>query len=336
MNKPKPTLKDIHAYPALAVEKRKHTEYEKHVSPNSVSTWVNPEQLFGLEFEIEGFKFGPPVLEYYWKAKEDNSLRNQGWEFTSIPLRAKQFDHAYDYLVSRILACNKEPQMSSRCSVHVHMNVRNYTIDQLINLIILYCIFEKHFFLHTKPNRESNLFCVPLYKTIKYGNLQQDIYQICQCWHKYWAFNLGTVFGADGLPSFGTVEYRHMHGTLDKQELVTWLNNLQCLHKAAENMDTETLIKRVKDLNTTSEYYALYGEIFGPYTLSRMHKVDFEEQISIFKLWLFSQKQTYSAKAVAFNKGKDMTQPQLHENKVKLKTAHYIVPTWVIDNAGVA
>lgn len=279
-----PILSKLHPFPTLKVESVKHRAFEQKNPIEKPLPILMPKALLGIEIEVENIT-SYTQLPYYWKSKEDGSLRNYGAEFVSIPLRAYQVEHALDHLNANINAFNK-PDFSPRTSVHIHMNVRDMSWDQIKTLILLYAIFERHFFHIAGTKRETSVFCVPLYKTEALR--QFDVIEIGMQWHKYTAINLGTILGNGDVPNFGTIEFRHLYGTLDKNIIINWINNILCLRKAVINLPFEQLVAKIKDLNTSSEYYALYKETFGEYALTDlMTKKDFEHCVTTTKkvLW---------------------------------------------------
>lgn len=290
-------------FKALMVQKKLHAEYENNNPITKPMELVDQHTLVGIEVEVENMKNFVPEMPVYWQVKNDSSLRNSGLEFTSIPLRSNQVEHALDYLIKQITSTNV-PVFSNRCSVHVHLNVRDFTINQLINLVIIYSLFEKHFFHIAGTKRESNIFCVPLYKTepsFKLSNIRSAL----SSWHKYNALNLGTTIGSNNLPAYGTVEFRHLYGTLDKNILMDWINQILCVRKEALTWETKDLLAFVQTLNTTSEYVQFYQKVFGKYAnLTKMAKYDFESCVTFLKRWewgtdlhdkyhIFNPKSTY-------------------------------------------
>ena len=135
----------LHDFAGLKTQKTKHNAYERANPINDPINVIDKNALVGIEIEVENMGNGNYVPAYYWQVKEDGSLRNNGVEFTSIPLRASQVEYALD-VYNRSVTQNNTPDYSPRTSVHVHLNIRDLTWDQLKNLIILYCLFEKHFF----------------------------------------------------------------------------------------------------------------------------------------------------------------------------------------------
>lgn len=279
-----PIIGKLYNYDTLKVEKAKHMEYETK-QPDHGYTMEAPTALFGIEVEVENITTFVPV-DYYWTTKEDGSLRNNGMEFTSIPLRGYQIPHAIRYLSNALHMYNK-PEFTNRCSIHIHLNVRDMTWDEIKTLVLLYAIFERHFFNIAGTKREESIFCVPLYKTDQLKELD-ELDEKAVNWYKYSAINCGTILGNGHVPKFGTVEFRHLYGTLNEIILLDWINNIMCLRNATQLMSYGELKEKLQVMNTTSEYVQLYTKIFKQYAnLRLMTKKDFEYCVTQSKLALW-------------------------------------------------
>jgi len=244
---------------------------------------MNKAYLFGIEVEVENVThlMKDVASLNYWKFTTDNSLRDNGCEFCSLPIRANQVEGAIQELEEFL---PKEKQFSNRTSCHVHMNVRDLTISEIYNLIIIYYALEKILFRWVGHNRQDNVFCVPLTDGRFYRNLtsfQVNIHQCLQHWNKYTALNLIPI------QNYGTVEFRHMYGTLDTTVLLTWINLLCCLKDTAKRYETQELEQIISNLNTNSEYalflervFNVYHTIFAEYPLQTL----MEKPVSQLKL----------------------------------------------------
>ena len=198
-------LSKMYNFNALCVRKAHHQKFEEG-QPQPATQMVSPTALIGIEIELENIT-NFVNLEYYWSHKDDGSLRNYGAEFVSIPLRGYQVPYALTYLNKAIHEYNK-PDFSTRTSVHIHLNVRDMPEEQIKVLILLYALFERHFFNFAGTKRETSVFCVPLYRTQQLsGILNWSMEDLSQNWHKYSAINCGTVTGNNDVPRFGTIEF---------------------------------------------------------------------------------------------------------------------------------
>jgi hypothetical protein len=284
-NKDLPISK-LFPFAPLTVEKAKHLAYEQ-LQPANQYKVINETALVGIEIEVENITDTIPIT-HYWQVKTDGSLRNNGFEFTSLPIRGKQIEPAMRHL-SKALRQYNNPDFSIRTSCHVHLNVRDMTWDQIKTLVLLYAIFERHFFYVAGTKREESIFCVPIYKTQILQHL--DSFQTrWNLWHKYCALNLIPILGKDDTKRYGTVEFRHLYGTDDVETIVQWCNHIFCLRQATQKYKYEELKEKIKTLNTTSEYIALYTDVFGEYAdLRKMVKHDFEYCISQAKKEIFGK-----------------------------------------------
>jgi hypothetical protein len=114
------------------------------------------------------------------------------------------------------------------------------------------------------------------------SDLEQGVYN----WSKYNALNIGTITGTGEVPKYGTIEFRHLYGTGDKVTIINWLNNILKLRRASVNVKLVDLMQKVLTLNTTSEYVALYQEVFGEYAdTNKMIKYDYENCVTYVKEW---------------------------------------------------
>lgn len=231
--------------------------------PSIVPTTTN----IGIEIELEKLrtKFVGDGIPPGWEVITDNSLRNSGYEFVSQVLRPEDTNLAvlslYHFFNNRLA---NVPDTSWRTSVHVHLNVRELTGEQLHNLILLYSIFELALFRFVGASREHSNFCVPITRAglsrsighfrENYGN--SPINDLFYGWSKYSALNVRR------LSDYGTLEFRHMHGLTDPLRLLQWTNLLVCLYNAAERMPSTFIMEQLKVLNTKSNYDELRKQIF--------------------------------------------------------------------------
>jgi hypothetical protein len=204
----------------------------------------------GIEVEVEGFAVEKWPKCIYWVVDKDGSLKDHGHELISVPVAGKNIDYALKELVEAMKV--QQPRWSHRCSVHVHINIRQWTIQQARALVMAYAVFENLFFSLVPEDRRAGGFAYPITDTIP-GEFQfgyQD--------GKYSAMNIGS-----SIAKFGTVEFRHMYGTADPIILRRWIQLIVKLHAYVKKAGTEKVIEAVLGLNTTSEYQKFLWEVFG-------------------------------------------------------------------------
>lgn len=187
--------------------------------------------VFGLECEVERVVNGGKNTPYF-RCVQDGSLRHNGFEYTSlIPNERNQVMTAFKSLYEKDLKLSdKEDPFSERTSTHVHMNVSSMEVDHTKQLILLYALFEEFFFSLVKPCRRDNIHCVPLTETHLPAKYSGNLLDMVKSWSKYTALNLGRMH------DLGTVEFRHLHGTKDPEELETWLHVLENLWKLSQRV----------------------------------------------------------------------------------------------------
>jgi hypothetical protein len=232
---------------------------------------VENDTYVGIEVEVERIfttaNVGVSADVTLFRNIEDGSLRNSGREFVSIPIRGESIPislQALDLLLTKNADCVGH-EFSDRTSVHIHMNVRDMTPQQIKSLIITYLVVEPFLYHYVGGDRAKNIFCVPLTEATLTRRLNKiinskaegDFTSQISDWYKYTGFNLLPIL------NYGTIEFRHMRGTSDPKTLVTWINLLLSLKKFALSTTLEKLKDEVFELNTSSGYGAFIQTIFG-------------------------------------------------------------------------
>lgn len=226
-----------------------------NLSPVFRNTLLN--RAFGIEIEVE--EVSRKLLFIHWTHGNDGSLRNNGAEFiTKFGCRLYHLDPIFDEFIQTVVrerTRNKKAfDFSERCSVHVHIDVRDLNEEQLANVLTLYLLFEKAFYQLIGEDRYHNIFCVPLLETLPDTSL--NIFETVKVSKKYSALNLACV--ADK----GTVEFRAMEGNMDPQRIFPWLYILAALVTYAKLSDRQELMQRIAELKTTSLYRNFAEDIF--------------------------------------------------------------------------
>lgn len=282
---PSAHLQDLYKYKSMVLRKAESIAFEKTHTVKTPYKWTTMEGMIGIEIEVENIT-NPVPLVAYWNHKADGSLRNNGAEFVSVPLHIKQIQLALEHLFDALNASNN-PDFSNRTSVHIHVNCRDLTQNQLYNFILLYAIFEKHFYQIAGTRRMNSIFCVPLFRTNQLHKIETVVYDLNPDWHKYCGLNLLPLYANSVTQGYGTIEFRHLYGTNNILEILNWINDILCLRKAAIKMTTDDLLTNIKNMNTTSSYMELYYQIFEHGRKILSNKKDFEECVSNIKRELF-------------------------------------------------
>lgn len=244
----------------------------------------DPKSLVGLEIEVENvLHINPNIPLGFWEIAEDGSLRNNGREFKTVALPLRYVEYALNQLAAGL---NDTVDFSVRTSVHAHQDVRGMTLNQLICLLLTYSTVENLLFKYAGNNRRNSIYCVPLRETDLMSNFTthttmiKQLRQINHTWHKYSALNLLPI------STFGTVEYRHMPGTLDVKRLLIWLDLISHLKVFAYKVNYDDLSKMVCELNTNSAYLHFVEKVFGnltEYLDTRSLRDDMEKSVYLVK-----------------------------------------------------
>lgn len=240
--------------------------------------------LVGIEVEVENVaQIGNLRPAHSWRVENDGSLRNGGIEYISHPTEPKDVESIITYLYDDIIP--KEAHFSPRTSVHVHMNCRNLTFKQIYNIVLTYQCFEDLLYDFAGSERKKSIFCVPVGNTNYYLHLKEHLDQAdCPPWHKYTGLNLGP------LREYGTIEFRHLRGTRNKQTIYTWLHYLYTMYNFAINIDTAELEKLIKDVSFNHNFFDLGYKVFGNRFLelvrNSVYQKKMREDLAISKLFM--------------------------------------------------
>jgi hypothetical protein len=237
-----------------------------------------PTTYIGVEIEIENVNQKHDAPNSF-RFHEDGSLKLRGAEFVSIPIHVCYIEEE----LKRLLGCLDDFTLSSRCSVHIHLNGRDFTKDELASFILLYLIFERSLY-RMSGNRWDSIFCVPLYHfSQEVGNFMDALFKddFYMSWHKYSGLNLLPLWDK-GRPegrAIGTVEFRQMEGTFNIERIVNWINMIVSLKITAKEMPSKEIIALLKVMNTDSSYTNLALGVFKEWAGNIIDQPTFKEDV---------------------------------------------------------
>lgn len=246
------------------------TNHPKAHNPKGVVSSPYPNQLVGIELEIENTNSWDGWHHYAstgelgvlgnlgFYTNIDNSLRGTSAEYVTRPMR---IDHTLFALTEFFRVTGYGPNnYSDRCSVHVHANCTDMTLEQVATLALLYSVVEEPLFEFIGNYRDTNIYCVPWYQCRNHTqvvfNCLKDPSKM-RGWQKYTALNLLP------LTTQGTVEFRQMHGTADIVKLTQWINIIGAIMTDAKRRDLAGLKSELEQLNTTSQYHTFFEQTLG-------------------------------------------------------------------------
>lgn len=243
---------------------------------------IDKSVLIGVEVEVEGVldpkkaSYSPPG----WTTISDHSLRNSGVEYVSLPMRGSQLKFALAGLHAHLMSFSPAVDFSWRTGFHFHLNMREETQECLVNMLILYLLFEDSLFTFVGEKRRQANFCVPLQDTdfcedfseLLNGNKTLSRF-ILNC-QKYSALNIRPLNindhsgGGDGTnigggAGKGTIEFRHLPGSAPFDKQINWINlSLRLLH-FARGIQLDALEEIVSNINNYPSYINLAEEVFN-------------------------------------------------------------------------
>lgn len=210
--------------------------FEVYGLANKAEALLESKFYAGVECEIEGVKNPDTGPLFGFVVETDGSLRSKhgpgghGYEFKSPPLTADELKLAFSNLHGHLQFYKDEDPFSPRTSTHVHVNCLGLETSHARNLLLLYALFEEVFFSLVKPERRSNIHCVPLTETHMPGLYSRAFEVMAKNWHKYTAVNLTRM------KDLGTIEFRHLHGTNNSAEFNEWLMILSQLWSLSQTV----------------------------------------------------------------------------------------------------
>lgn len=249
---------------------------EMFTSPPQIK-FADSNCLVGVEVEIEGMEPIPILpnissvfsasgmyasyISHLWDCKEDSSLKDQGLEYvTRLGTTAQQLPESLALLDSFNRIYYKNSTFSGRCGLHVHINIRDLTFEQYMNMMMLYLMYEYSFY-RVSGNRMGNIFCVPLRASI---TGVEALFQLIEnpstfltydrLYHEFKVFKKYMAYNIRPFLQYGTVEFRHHEPTGDPHTLCTWVNKLLKLKQAATKRSYVELKDMIFKLNTASNY----------------------------------------------------------------------------------
>jgi hypothetical protein len=239
--------------------------------------------LVGVEVELEEVNQGMLVdavdLKHF-TIKGDGSLRgNAAYEFLfKIPLAGVDVIKALNSLESFVTCTGVPPHIGDRTSLHVHVDVRDGTTDQLVKLVIFYLIFENALYKYAGRtfDRKNNNFCIPLNDLLTpitiltyinnidaYNDRDQSIYsqefmRFLQEQNRYAGLNIVS------LRKLGSIEFRMHQGAYKASEILRWINILLKLKSYA--FAFKAPVSDIPGMVSVMGFNKLLDEVFGEFS----------------------------------------------------------------------
>ncbi len=192
----------------------------------------------GIEIEVEGDNIPPNTLKY-WRKEQDGSLRGESGEFVlKKPLDVKGVQAALAELDQAYKDNGTEVSNSIRAGVHVHVNVQDLSVNQLMCFITTYLILENILVKWCGKSREGNLFCLRCkdaeawLQTLETALARHDLRLLGSDHIRYASVNL------KALTQYGSIEFRAMRGTRDLDAIYQWATVLRSIKEFSKQYAT--------------------------------------------------------------------------------------------------
>jgi hypothetical protein len=205
----------------------------------------------GVEIEVEG-RFLPDDVEG-WRRDEDTSLRGD-WESAEYvmyqPVPINKVSDSLKILEDSFI--KSEIMDTYRAGTHVHVNVQDLTMQQVINMVVLFLILEDYYIDFCAESRRGNHFCL---RSKDAGYLITAIKNMCTLDDlnylndeiRYSSINLTS------LRKYGSIEFRSLESTTDFDKINLWCQMLYNLKEAAKGY------KSPKEIMYAASYGGLEG-----------------------------------------------------------------------------
>lgn len=232
---------------------------------------------FGVEIEIEGENL-VPLEDPHWTTKKDGSLRG------AFPEQAAEYVFkkplSYDKVrpaLESLADCLKDSKLnfSFRTSVHVHVNVQDMNMTQVLNFIYAYLLVEEPLMNFCGDERIGNRFCLRLSDAEGLVNTLNRMMErgddalraIEEEAVRYAAVNVAA------LRNYGSLEFRGMRGNLDVDILTTWVGTLHNLRKFACEMESpDAIYAMFMEMGAARFFKEVVGEYAPKYRYAKLVK----------------------------------------------------------------
>ncbi len=233
------------------------------------------EGLLGVEIEVEGENL--PHNVNGWREDHDPSLRGENVEYVlPKPLSLVNVGKAIDNLWGSFGNNQSMVNESYRAGVHVHLNVQDMTSTELYTLMTLYFVMEGPLTRFCGEEREGNHFCMRSsdaeYLTYMIANAAEkdDLGMLRTDQLRYSSLNVTSLF------KYGSLEFRAMRSSPDKNVIKTWCSLIASLKEASYQFPNP-----VEVLNNISHGGEMYfaERVFGKDAKHLLGQYDLNESI---------------------------------------------------------
>ena len=229
---------------------------------------VNSSKALGLEVEVENANLPLSNLRY-WLTVRDGSLRNNGLEYIfKNPCKGDAIVNALKELCSHL--GNTDAEVTSRCGVHIHLDVTTCRITKLTRLIYLLTVLEP-VLIDITGKRWGNHYCRP---SIRLDDVLNTITNLIlspyatESLTQLTRLSKHTAISYAALSRYGTIECRFFESSIDYDTLLYYCNLILAIDKYANKKYTPSKFLE-KMRNTSIE--DLLADVFGTMPMHLAH-----------------------------------------------------------------
>lgn len=242
-----------------------HNIFGQSPEVRSVVSDVNivSDRHIGMELEVENA--GSLQSTPCWNVIYDGSLRNEGRELVlRQPLAGTDIRRALNELRGS-LHTNPALHTSERTSLHVHVDVRDLSMEQVQNILLVYVATESALYKMGGKNRYDNIYCPGITAALEQANLMRKLLsddvssfeRAVYEWNKYTGINLHSI------AERGSIEFRAHEGTTDIRRIYTWVNVLLTMVEYAISLPSRERMLAVAAQGALPLLQAVYGRYAG-------------------------------------------------------------------------
>jgi len=233
----------------------------------------------GVEIELEHAEMPrqlEPPLRGIWREEGDGSLRMNGVEYVlKTPKSPELAKKAVSSLGGFIDSYTKVID-EGRAGVHIHVNVSDLTVREMVNLVALWHCVEPTVVNWCGEHRKGNLFCLRL-KDAEYivdrltlALEGEDLRHLNTDEIRYAAVNLKSVV------QYGSLEFRCMRSDGSWEDINLLIDLLMRLKGLARQVDNPVQV--VAD-SSASGYRVFLEEVLGEFSGMFERTPDFEQEV---------------------------------------------------------
>jgi hypothetical protein len=203
------------------VENRPRRRPKRIVKSESFALTCGIKRAFGIELECTANE--ERVLQgLHFQPTSDGSIRcldsQRAVEFRSGIFQGDKGIELIREFLAEVAEC--EYGVNASCGFHVHVDARDITKQELVNLVCFMKRFEPIIYKLCPPSRAGNQYCRPVSIPDSDISIMRSNALPLGAWRgldRYRGFNIQSFF------KHGSIEFRYHSGTLNPEKIISWV-----------------------------------------------------------------------------------------------------------------